>query len=181
MTFSIVFRRAARIEFEKAAVWYDEQCTATWRRVHRRDRTSHRERGGRTSAVSTHFRGYTSRRCAALSVFGVLSSPFKQIGCPRSISRSSGSDDLAATGITPGGTDGQKRPAVHRNVIPVAARSSDPDDRETLRGQPTGLNGLESTRNTESAAQQRGVYPRKRVNIAEVRPLRSRWLVRSRP
>ena len=118
MTFSIVFRRAARIEFEKAAVWYDEQCTATWRRVHRRDRTSHRERGGRTSAVSTHFRGYTSRRCAALSVFGVLSSPFKQIGCPRSISRSSGSDDLAATGITPGGTDGQKRPAVHHDVGP---------------------------------------------------------------
>ena len=27
MTFSIVFRRAARIEFEKAAVWYDEQRT----------------------------------------------------------------------------------------------------------------------------------------------------------
>ena len=25
MTFSIVFRRAAKVEFEKAAVWYDEQ------------------------------------------------------------------------------------------------------------------------------------------------------------
>ena len=27
MTFSIVFRRAAKVEFEKAAVWYDEQRT----------------------------------------------------------------------------------------------------------------------------------------------------------
>ena len=137
MTFSIVFRRAAKVEFEKAAVWYDEQRPGLGEEfmVEIEQAIVNAAAGplryqlvfgdirravARHFSYSVYFRG-RSTQFVVRSVFHGRRDP----------------DDLAATGLTPGGTDGQKRPAAHYDVraraMAQAAPSTDDQYRRAFR------------------------------------------------
>lgn len=55
MTLRVAFRRAAQIEFEAAAVWYDQQ-QAGLGEIHHRDRAGACQRRRLAAAVSSCFR-----------------------------------------------------------------------------------------------------------------------------